>query len=47
VLEFRVATTFDIQIRDQTVERWRPILAAALVNGDRWAATDPGREQSS
>jgi quercetin dioxygenase-like cupin family protein len=40
VLEFRMATSFDIQIRDQTVERWKPILAAALANHDRWVAAD-------
>jgi quercetin dioxygenase-like cupin family protein len=41
VLEFRAATTFDITIMDQTVERWKPILAAALANHDRWVAETP------
>jgi quercetin dioxygenase-like cupin family protein len=40
ILEFRAATFFDIQIKDQTVERWKPILAAALANRDAWAAAD-------
>ncbi len=36
ILEFRAATGFDMQIFDQTVERWQPILAAAAANHDRW-----------
>lgn len=38
VLEFRAATTFDMKVLDQTVERWQPILDAALANHDRWLA---------
>jgi quercetin dioxygenase-like cupin family protein len=38
VLEFRHATTFDIKIRDTTVEQWRPIAEAVKANGERWAA---------
>jgi hypothetical protein len=41
VLEFRAATGFDMQIFDQTVERWQPILAAAAANHDRWVETQP------
>jgi quercetin dioxygenase-like cupin family protein len=40
VLEFRTATSFDMNIRDQTVAQWRPVLAAALANRDRWAESD-------
>lgn len=36
VLEFRTSTSFDINVLDQTVERWKPIVAAALANRDRW-----------
>ena len=38
VLEFRTATSFDMKILDQTVERWKPIVAAAVANHDRWLA---------
>jgi quercetin dioxygenase-like cupin family protein len=38
LLEFRTATTFDIDVRDQTVERWEPIVAAAVANHDRWVS---------
>jgi quercetin dioxygenase-like cupin family protein len=41
VLEFRGATAFDMQIFDQTVERWEPIVAAALANQARWHAEQP------
>lgn len=41
VLEFRGATTFDMRIFDQTVERWRPLVDAALANHDRWIETQP------
>jgi quercetin dioxygenase-like cupin family protein len=41
VLEFRVATSFDIQILDQTADRWKPIVAAALANRERWLAAEP------
>ena len=36
VLEFRHATKFDIDVRDQTVERWEPIVAAAAANQEQW-----------
>jgi len=38
VLEFRTATTFDIKIRDTTLEAWRPILAALATNHDAWVS---------
>src|SRR5207248_6087020 len=38
VLEFRAATSFDIQVFDQTVERWKPIIEAAVANHDQWVA---------
>jgi hypothetical protein len=41
ILEFRSATSFDMQVFDQTPERWQPILAAALLNRDRWLAEAP------
>jgi quercetin dioxygenase-like cupin family protein len=41
VLEFRGATSFDMRILDQTVERWQPIVAAAAANHDRWLAAQP------
>jgi quercetin dioxygenase-like cupin family protein len=41
VLEFRAATSFDMQILDQTVERWKPIVDAALANHDRWLEVQP------
>jgi quercetin dioxygenase-like cupin family protein len=40
VLEFRHATTFDIKVRDTTVEQWKPIAAAVAANGARWAEGD-------
>lgn len=36
ILEFRSATAFDMQIFDQTVAKWQPIVAAATANHDRW-----------
>jgi quercetin dioxygenase-like cupin family protein len=36
VLEFRSATSFDIDVRDQTVERWQPIVAAAVAHKEQW-----------
>ena len=42
VLEFRAATSFDMKIFDQTPERWRPIVEAAVANRERWLATRPG-----
>jgi quercetin dioxygenase-like cupin family protein len=41
VLEFRSATSFDMKILDQTVERWRPIVDAALANHDQWVTATP------
>jgi quercetin dioxygenase-like cupin family protein len=38
VLEFRVATSFDMKIFDRTVERWKPIVDAAVANRDQWEA---------
>ncbi len=38
VLEFRTETQFDMQVLDQPVERWEPIVAAANENQDRWLA---------
>jgi quercetin dioxygenase-like cupin family protein len=37
VLEFRGSTSFDIRVLDQTVERWRPIVAAAAANRENWS----------
>ena len=36
VLEFRVATAFDMTILDQTPERWRPVIEAVQANRERW-----------
>jgi quercetin dioxygenase-like cupin family protein len=36
VLEFRHATSFDIKIRDTTLEQWKPIAEAVRANGHRW-----------
>ena len=41
VLEFRMATSFDMKVFDQTVERWQPIVAAAAANHGRWVAEQP------
>lgn len=41
VLEFRAATSFDMKVFDQTVERWEPIVAAAQANHERWLAELP------
>lgn len=41
VLEFRSATSIDMKIFDQTVERWRPIVQAAVDNQERWLAAAP------
>lgn len=41
ILEFRGATSFDMQIFDQTVERWQPIVDAAAANHDRWVGAEP------
>jgi quercetin dioxygenase-like cupin family protein len=37
VLEFRASTSFDINVLDQTVERWRAIVEAATANRHRWS----------
>ena len=37
VLEFRAATSFDMRIFDQTPAAWRPIVAAAVENQERWS----------
>lgn len=42
VLEFRNATSFDMKILDQTVERWKPIVDAAVANQGRWLAEQQG-----
>jgi quercetin dioxygenase-like cupin family protein len=36
VLEFRHATTFDMKIRDKTLEQWKPIIEAVRANGEHW-----------
>jgi quercetin dioxygenase-like cupin family protein len=41
VLEFRSCTAFDMKVRDQTAEQWRPIMAAAMANHERWLADAP------
>ena len=43
VLEFRAATSFDITVFDQTVERWKPIVEAAVANHDGWVAASAQR----
>jgi hypothetical protein len=42
VLEFRTSTSFDMKVLDQTVERWKPIVAAAVANHDLWAKASSG-----
>jgi len=37
VLEFRTATSFDIKIRDTTVEDWKPVAEAVRAHGELWA----------
>ncbi|MCK9877131.1 cupin domain-containing protein [Frankia sp. Ag45/Mut15] len=41
VLEFRAATSFDIQILDQTVDRWRAIVNSLRVGGTAQAVDEP------
>jgi hypothetical protein len=36
VLEFRTATSFDIKIRDTSVEAWKPVADAVRENGEGW-----------
>jgi quercetin dioxygenase-like cupin family protein len=38
ILEFRLSTSFDMKVRDQTVESWKPIMDAAMANHDAWVA---------
>jgi hypothetical protein len=42
VLEFRTVTSFDMKVADQTPDQWRPIVAAAVANHERWVAERPG-----
>jgi quercetin dioxygenase-like cupin family protein len=42
VLEFRHATTFDIKIRDKTLEHWKPVIEAIKAHGESWAPTPVG-----
>jgi quercetin dioxygenase-like cupin family protein len=42
VLEFRHATTFDIKIRDKTVEQWKPVIEAIRAHGDTWSPAPVG-----
>lgn len=36
VLEFRMATGFDIKVRDKTLEQWRPVIEAIKSSGQLW-----------
>jgi len=42
VLEFRHATTFDIKIRDKTLEHWKPVIEAIKAHGESWASAPVG-----
>ena len=42
VLEFRLATTFDIKIRDKTLEHWKPVIEAVKAHGETWAGAPVG-----
>ena len=42
VLEFRHATTFDIKIRDKTLEHWKPVIEAVKAHGQSWAPAPDG-----
>jgi quercetin dioxygenase-like cupin family protein len=42
VLEFRGATSFDIKIRDTTVEDWKPVGEAVRAHGELWAKIQAG-----
>jgi quercetin dioxygenase-like cupin family protein len=42
VLEFRHATTFDIKIRDKTLEHWKPVIDAIKAHGETWAPAPVG-----
>jgi hypothetical protein len=41
VVEFRATTSFDMQILDQTVERWKPIVDVAVANQELWSSDLP------
>ena len=41
VVEFRTTTSFDMQILDQTVERWKPIVDVAVANQELWSSDLP------
>ena len=43
VLEFRMATSFDIKIFDQSVERLQPLIDIAIANRDDWTARNAAR----
>jgi quercetin dioxygenase-like cupin family protein len=43
VLEFRATSSFDIQVKDQTVERWKPLVDAAVANQAEWLARNAAR----
>jgi len=42
VLEFRAATSFDIKIRDTSVEDWKPVADAVREHGESWAKARAG-----
>jgi quercetin dioxygenase-like cupin family protein len=37
LVEFRSTTTFDMEILDQTVAKWKPLVDVAIANQERWA----------
>jgi hypothetical protein len=37
LVEFRSTPSFDMQILDQTVEKWKPLVDIAIANQERWA----------
>jgi quercetin dioxygenase-like cupin family protein len=39
VLEFRTATSFDIKVRDTSVEDWKPVADAVTKHGSSWTRT--------
>ena len=43
VLEFRTATSFDIKISDQSVEKLQPLVDIAIANQDDWHARNAAR----
>jgi len=42
VLEFRASTSFDIKIRDTSVEDWKPVADATREHGEGWAKARAG-----